>query len=135
MNSLYKKSHYYIFMNMESANRLYANRSLLDKFSYLSNNREYIRGITMQIGAIFGVKALYNLFENEKEVKYYLNLVNKILDTNLINDIFKKEYFEDKNNYHNDIKQMIMRLQGYKEGIDENIILPRNFNVSIIKNI
>ena len=69
-------------MNMESANRLYANRSLLDKFSYLSNNREYIRGITMQIGAIFGVKALYNLFENEKEVKYYLNLVNKILDTN-----------------------------------------------------
>ena len=110
MNSLYKKSHYYIFMNMESANRLYANRSLLDKFSYLSNNREYIRGITMQIGAIFGVKALYNLFENEKEVKYYLNLVNKILDTNLINYIFKKEYFEDKNNYHNDIKQMIMRL-------------------------
>ncbi len=109
MNDLYKRSYYYIFINNIISNNIYGNGISKDKSLYLISKPEYVRGISMQFEAMYGIKAVFSLFENEEELGYYYDLSIKIVDNKLLNDTFKNNYIKDIN-LKREIKEIISNL-------------------------
>lgn len=109
MNSLYKKSYYYIFINNTLANDLYGNWKSVYKELYLIGKPEYMKGITMRLEAMYGIKAVFSLFESKEELEYYADLSIHIVDKKILNDTFTSKDITDIN-YKERIKEMIREL-------------------------
>lgn len=109
MNSLYKRSYYYIFIYNTLANELYGNSRSIDKSSYLIKQPEYIRAITMQLEAMYAIKGVFTLFETEDELNNYVDLSIKIVDKKILNDTFTNEKIKSIN-LKEKIKEIISEL-------------------------
>lgn len=109
MNSLYKKSYYYIFTNGTIANELYGKGESNAKSLYLINKPQYTRAITMQLEAMYAIKAAFSLFESDDELKYYTDLAIGIIDKKILKDTFTRKDILDIN-YKEKIKEMIREL-------------------------
>lgn len=109
MNSLYKKSYYYIFISNTIANDLYGNWKSAHKDLYLISKPEYMKAITMRLGAMYGIKAVFSLFESKEELDYYVDLSSDIVDEKIFKDTFTSKDITDIN-YKEAIKEMISEL-------------------------
>ncbi|ATD56760.1 hypothetical protein BTM21_02940 [Clostridium chauvoei] len=109
MESLYKKSNYYLFINTDIANKFYGNWKSVNKDLYLIGNEEYMKGRVMRLSAEMAINAIFSHFENEEEIKYYYELSTNIADNELIyNALINEDLKELKNK--DKIKEILKNL-------------------------
>ncbi|WP_286910849.1 tetratricopeptide repeat protein [Clostridium sp. UBA1652] len=84
MESLYRKSNYYLFINTDIANEIYGSWKSVDKDLYLIGNDQYMKGKIMKLSAEMAINTIFSHFENEEEFKYYYELSINIADNKLI---------------------------------------------------
>lgn len=109
INKLYKKSYYYIDISESVCNRTYNNYDINAKKNFLMNNNEFIRGITMQQGAVIALRTLCYLFETDEEIQYYYNFIKKSVNREVFEKVLNVKD-DDNHKYKDALKKLIETL-------------------------
>lgn len=91
INSLFKKSLYAVSISNSIIKNEFVQLDNVEKYKYMINNPDYIRGVTMQQGASYALRTIYHLFNDEKEFEYYFNIIRVNTCEDLIRESLKNE--------------------------------------------
>lgn len=107
INSLFKRSLYAVSISNSIIKNEYGQLDNIEKYKYIINNPDYIRGITMRQCASYALRSIYYLFNDEKEFEYYFNIIKVNVCEDLIKESLKNKLKEE---YIEGIKARIQML-------------------------